>query len=153
MEAKMNKLYWKIYAILLFLLSKKTMGARALVIQEDQILLVKHTYISGWCTIGGGIDPGESGVQALKRELMEEVGIELFEEPPLLGLYHNPKGKRDDYVVLYVCKKFKRHDNVTSPEILDSQWFSLHNLPPDIAPGTKRRIEEYLGTRPLSDKW
>jgi len=122
------------------------------VIQEDQVLLVKHTYTPGWSTIGGGVDPGESGLQALKRELMEEVGVQLFGEPSLLGFYHRPHKKRDDYVVVYVCKHFEKKDT-SSPEIAEVQWFSLSDLPQDIAPGTKRRIEEYLGHRPLSDVW
>ena len=148
----MIKFYWKIKNILLSLLSKKTMGARALVIQEDQILLVKHTYTPGWCTIGGGIDAGESGIQALKRELTEEVGIKLMESPVLLGFYHNPKEHRDDYVVVYVCKEFKREE-ASSPEILEARWFPIKDLPHDVTPGTKRRIEEYLGQRSLSEMW
>jgi len=148
----MIKFYWKIKNILLSLLSKKTIGARALVVQGDQILLVKHTYTPGWCTIGGGIDAGESGLQALRRELMEEVGVDLTEIPSLLGFYHNPKGKRDDYVAVYVCKKFKKK-NVDSKEILEVCWFPLSALPSDITPATKRRIEEYLGHRSLSDRW
>lgn len=148
----MISFYWHIKNFLLSLFSKKTMGARVLVIQGDQILLIKHTYTPGWCTIGGGIDPGESGLQALKRELMEEVGVTLSAEPSLLGFYHRPHKKRDDYVVVYVCKAFEKKD-VSSPEISETRWFPLKDLPHDITPGTKRRIEEYLGHRPLSDVW
>lgn len=128
------------------------MGARALVIQEDHVLLVKHTYTPGWCTIGGEIETGESGLQALKRELMEEVGIDLYESPPILGFYLNNFKKRDDYVIVYVCKHFEKKE-VSSKEILDARWFPLSDLPSDITPGTKRRIEEYLGHHPLSDQW
>lgn len=35
-----------------------------------------------WSTPGGGIEPGESQLTALRRELMEEVGLELTADPP-----------------------------------------------------------------------
>lgn len=149
---EMIKLYWKMKNIFLSLFSKRTMGARALVIQNDDILLVKHTYMPGWYTIGGGVDAGESGLQALKRELKEEVGIDLHESPSILGFYHKRHQKRDDYVIVYVCKEFEK-THVVSKEILESKWFPLNALPHDISPATKRRIEEYLGQRPLSDFW
>jgi len=148
----MIKFFWKIRNIILSLFSLRTVGARALVLQKDHILLVKHTYLPGWYTIGGGIDAGESGLQALRRELQEEVGIILHESPSILGFYHNVYEKRDDYVIVYVCKKFEKVE-VISKEILEARWFPLNALPPDISLATKRRIEEYLGTRSLSDVW
>ncbi|MBY0293071.1 MAG: NUDIX domain-containing protein [Alphaproteobacteria bacterium] len=148
----MIKLYWKIKNSIYALFSKRTMGARALVLRDNRILLVKHTYMPGWCTIGGGIESGETGLQALRRELQEEVGITLRELPSILGFYYNRTQKRDDYVITYICKEFEKQD-VVSIEILEEKWFSLDALPSDISPGTKRRIEEYLGHRSLSDKW
>jgi 8-oxo-dGTP diphosphatase len=35
-----------------------------------------------WGTPGGGIEAGESHVAALRRELLEEVGLEIKEDPP-----------------------------------------------------------------------
>jgi len=143
---------WELKNFISSLFSRRTIGARALILKDDKVLLVKHTYMSGWYTIGGGVEKGESSLQALKRELQEEVGVSLTEPPSLLGFYHNPRKKWDDYVAVYVCKKFIR-EKVTSPEILEAKWFSLTSLPPDTTPGTLRRIEEYLGSRPLSDRW
>jgi 8-oxo-dGTP pyrophosphatase MutT (NUDIX family) len=148
----MIKFFWETKNTLLSLFSLRTVGARTLVLQNDHILLVKHTYLPGWYTIGGGVDAGESGLQALIRELKEEVGVILHESPSILGFYHNPYEKRDDYVVVYVCKEFEKKE-VVSKEILEARWFPLNALPPDISPATKRRIEEYLGRRPLSDVW
>ncbi|HUX78136.1 MAG TPA: NUDIX domain-containing protein, partial [Alphaproteobacteria bacterium] len=132
--------------------SVRTVGARAHVLQNDHILLVKHTYIPGWCTIGGGIEAEKSSLQALTRELKEEVGVILHESPSILGFYHNRHKKLDDYVVVYVCKTFEKIE-VVSREILEARWFPLNALPHEITPATQRRIEEYLGQRPLSDVW
>lgn len=129
-----------------------TMGARALVIDDGKILLVKHTYISGWYSIGGGVEKGETTLEAVKRELREETGITLTAEPKLLGIYHSTGEKRDDYIAVYICTKFNKAA-VSSPEIAEEKWFPIENLPSDISPATKRRIDEYLGKLKLSDKW
>jgi mutator protein MutT len=148
----MIKLCYELKNFILSLFSRKTIGVRALVIQEGQILLIKHTYTSGWHHPGGGIEAGETGLQAIKRELQEEVGVTLLKNHTILGFYYNILNKRDDYVVVYVCTNFKRVD-VKSREISEAKWFPLESLPPDITLGTKNRIAEYLGQRPLSDKW
>jgi 8-oxo-dGTP pyrophosphatase MutT (NUDIX family) len=64
-------------------------AARALVVdRDDRVLLVQYRRPVGdetwWGTPGGGIDPGESHEQALRRELREEIGLDAFELGPLL---------------------------------------------------------------------
>ena len=54
-----------------------TLGVRALVIDpENRIFLVKHSYVRGWYLPGGGVEPGETVIDALIRELREEANIE-----------------------------------------------------------------------------
>lgn len=130
----------------------KTMGARALVIKNNKTLLIKHTYQKGWYTIGGGVKKNESPHKAILRELFEEVGVTPTEDLQLFSLYHSKKEKRDDYIAFYILHKFDM-TKVESPEIEETNWFSLDALPPDITPATTRRIEEYLGHRVISDKW
>jgi|GEM_PF-5094231 len=53
----------------------------AFIINEKNQLLVilKHNYINKWDIIKGGIEAGEDQLEALKREIKEELGIDSFE--------------------------------------------------------------------------
>ncbi len=131
---------------------KKSVGARALVILEGKVLLVRHRYTSGWYTIGGGVKSRERPIETVQRELAEEVGIRCLSSPKLLSVYHNFREKRDDYILFYLVDHFEKQA-VKSFEILAEQWFDLEDLPPDISPATQRRIEEYLGQRIIDEHW
>jgi 8-oxo-dGTP pyrophosphatase MutT (NUDIX family) len=147
---------WHLRLKIVSWLGGKVLGARALVIRDDEILLIRHTYADGWYTIGGGIDRGETPRQAIKRELREEVGLDVEGEPKLMGIYYNGSIKRGDYVVLYVISSVKElpaNAKTRSLEIAEQRWFKLDNLPQDISPATKRRIEEFLGKRSISESW
>ncbi|HTB49010.1 MAG TPA: NUDIX hydrolase [Verrucomicrobiae bacterium] len=52
--------------------------ARVLVVCEDRVLLVKGWLSDGsWELPGGGRQPGETSLRAVRRELREETGIDL----------------------------------------------------------------------------
>jgi 8-oxo-dGTP pyrophosphatase MutT (NUDIX family) len=62
-------------------------AVRALIMDpENRILLVRFEFPTAtrWATPGGGIDEGEGVFDALRRELLEEVGLKDFKIGPLL---------------------------------------------------------------------
>lgn len=54
-------------------------GARALVVEGESVLLVEFNDETGlhYNLPGGGVDPGESVIEALKREVREEAAISI----------------------------------------------------------------------------
>lgn len=62
-------------------------AVRAVVIDpRDRVLLVRFEFAHwiGWATPGGGVDPGETDEEAIRRELAEEAGLESFQLGPLV---------------------------------------------------------------------
>ena len=139
--------------ILLRFFRYKTIGVSALVIKGTEVLIVEHTYKKGWYFPGGGVERDESTILAIRRELFEEVGVELRSEPKLFSVYLNKVDGRDDYVVFYICDDFIEHSHKCSFEIKEKRWCDIAKLPSGMSPSNKRRIEEYIDKSKISDRW
>lgn len=67
---------------------RKRPTARAVVLdRDDRLLLVRFRNRFGetwWATPGGGIEPGESAADAIRRELLEEAGLEIADPGPVV---------------------------------------------------------------------
>jgi ADP-ribose pyrophosphatase YjhB (NUDIX family) len=132
-----------------------TVGVRAVVIDAGgKVFLVRHSYVSGWHLPGGGVERGETLVQALARELREEGSIEVVGTPPLHGVFYNPVDSPRDHVAVFVVRVF-RQDPAVRPnrEIVERGFFSLDALPKETTPGTRRRLAEVLEGAPIGPKW
>jgi 8-oxo-dGTP pyrophosphatase MutT (NUDIX family) len=132
-----------------------TLGVRALVLDDrGRIFLVKHGYIGGWNLPGGGVEPGETLLQALARELMEEGNIRLLAPPRLHGVFFNARVSRRDHVAIFIVEEFTQ-ESLPEPghEIAACGFFAVDALPNDTTAGTRARIIEALGGAPLSERW
>jgi ADP-ribose pyrophosphatase YjhB (NUDIX family) len=132
-----------------------TLGVRAVVVdQQTRVFLVKHSYVSGWHLPGGGVETGETFLEALRRELVEEGRIELVDEPDLHGLFLNSHVSRRDHVAVYVVRRFKQ-DRLPEPnhEIIACGFFEAGSLPPDTTEGTRRRIGEVIDGQARIATW
>jgi 8-oxo-dGTP pyrophosphatase MutT (NUDIX family) len=132
-----------------------TLGVRALIIDgEGRVFLVKHSYVAGWHLPGGGIEPGETALDALARELEEEGNIELTGPPVLHGIYFNRRASRRDHVALFVVQEFRQQAApVPNGEIVAHGFFAVDDMPNDTTAGTRARLAEVLGGAPKSDDW
>jgi len=132
-----------------------TFGVRAVVLDgEGRVFLIKHSYTAGWHLPGGGVEAGETLLEALVRELAEEGNIELTGPPLLHGVFFHPIYSRRDHVTIYVVRQF-RQTSTPKPnrEIVAHGFFPVGALPADTTTGTRVRIDEVLTGRPAADRW
>lgn len=132
-----------------------TLGTRAVVLDKEQrVFLVKHSYVAGWHLPGGGVETGETFIDSLKRELIEEGRIEVTGEPALHGIYFNRRISRRDHVAVYVVRDW-RQERLPEPnhEIVACGFFALADLPADTTRGTRLRIAEVLQNAPIMQDW
>jgi 8-oxo-dGTP pyrophosphatase MutT (NUDIX family) len=132
-----------------------TLGVRALVLDsEGRVFLIRHTYAAGWQLPGGGVEAGETLVEALTRELQEEGNIELTGPPRLHGVFFHPIYSGRDHVTIYVVKDFRQTSTpVPNHEIAEHGFFPLDALPPETTKGTLARIAEVIDGKPMTERW
>jgi len=144
-------------AVFLFfagMLRRLTFGTRAMLIDGDKVLLIRHTYLPGWQFPGGGVEPGETALHSIGREVLEETGCRMDGSAELFGLYHNARLSARDHVALYVCRSVEREREFrANHEIAAAQWFAIGDLPADVTAGTRRRIDEVFHGKPVDPVW
>jgi len=145
---RLMHLYWRLSRGL-------TLGVRAAVIDEhDAVFLVRHSYVKGWHLPGGGVEPGETLIEALARELAEEGNIALTEPPVLHGVFFNKRQPSRDHVIVYVARHFVQSaPRERDAEILETGFFPLGALPPDTGQATLRRLQEIGEGAAISPFW
>ena len=133
------RLYWKI-------VRPRTFGVRALLVDPSgRIALVRHQYVAGWYLPGGGVDKRESAEAAIRRELIEEVGLADVMLRYVQGVYHNRVEGKDDHVIVFLCAVADPEAfRIADPrEIAEVGWFAPDDLPDAASPATRRRIAEH----------
>jgi len=132
-----------------------TLGTRAMVIDgAGRIFLIKHTYISGWHLPGGGVETGETLLESLARELVEEGNIRIGATPQLYSVYFNKRISRRDHVALFIVRDFRQEGNPQpNNEIAEHGFFAVDALPEDASRATRARVAEVFGGTAISELW
>jgi mutator protein MutT len=110
------------------------MGA---LVREGQILLVhrspdRHVYPDMWGLGGGHMEPGETELGALARELDEEIGVQI-EPGSAIHLCRLQKGRGEEAVRFsaWIVKQWEGTPANAAPEEHDEiRWFRPEELPP-----------------------
>jgi ADP-ribose pyrophosphatase YjhB (NUDIX family) len=155
-RSRVARLRGRLFHLWFLLRRPMTLGVRALIVNEAEgsVFLVRHTYVAGWQLPGGGVETGETLVEALRHELVEECNIEMRGPPHLAAMYHNRAASRRDHVALYVVSDFhqtgpKRPDR----EIAEAAFFRLDALPEGTTRATRARLAEQFEGRARSPYW
>jgi len=98
---------------------KHILAVSALISRDDgQVLLMRHPR-RGWEFPGGQVEQGETLLQALRREIIEETGVTI-EAGKLVGVYTNVKPPAK--LIFGFLGKWTSGDLITSEESLETEW-------------------------------
>ena len=129
-------------------------GARLMLVKDNSVLLVHHSYIPGWHFPGGGMKRGETLLETARREAYEEAGAITTGDLQLLGFYTGSGRGRDDHTAVFLCHEFTMQPPTDRWEIIGRAFFSLDNLPPTTQRGYRQVVAQYRkGEGLIVGKW
>ncbi len=148
------RLAYRLYALQWWVTRPLILGVRLILVQDGELLLVKHTYQRHWYFPGGAVKRGETLVAAAKREATEEAGVTLLEEPKLLGMYTSFLDGKSDHVAVFYATAYTQQTPRDRWEIAECRHFPLTALPADFSPACARRLVDYQrGVGPYVADW
>jgi ADP-ribose pyrophosphatase len=127
-------------------------GCGALIINENkETLLVKRTTKTRneagfWSKPGGGVEFGERVENAVKREIKEELGVDI-EIIKFLGFTDSiMENDKQHWISFNYLAKIKggELENLEPEKHEEIKWFGIDSLPDNVNQYTKESIKEYL---------
>ena len=116
------KLYW-------FLARPTTFGVQCVIQHSGAILMVRNTYgHQHWTFPGGGIATRETAEEAIRREVREEVGLDILNLREI-GAFVATIDYKKDCVTVFVGESQGRGLNIDVGEILEAGWVDPQHLP------------------------
>lgn len=134
------------------LLTPMDVGAAAIVEQAGRVVLVRHSYKSGWLFPGGAVKRGEPPAATIIRELREEIGLTQSAPPQLLGVFVRRRLWVTNMILLYRVREavfvFKPNWEIREVRLTDPA-----KPPPGTGPAIRRRLRELLGEASQVGNW
>ena len=122
---------------------------------SDQILLQRRSDDGFWSLPGGGIEAGETVLECLEREILEETGWQV-EVKNLLGIYSSsatqthtyPDGNTVQFVALVFEARALKLWQEPDSETLEIRFFDAQNFPENLHQNNLEMIRDCFSSAP-----
>ena len=112
-------------------------SAFAIILHSRHVLLVKARDKNNWQLPGGRIEPGETPVDAVVREVKEETGLRA-----LVGRLTGRYRREDGSVVRVYAARARGKLAGAREEILEQRWVRIREAKEMVSQNTRRRLVE-----------
>jgi 8-oxo-dGTP diphosphatase len=133
---------WRVRAKIVRLTQPKfTVSAAAVIINmEREVLLLDHVLrpLSGWGLPGGFLKKGEQPDEGIRREIREEIGLELDS----LAMYR--VRTVGSHIEMIFTARPSGEPKVNSREILGLGWFTTASMPANLSIAQRNIIDKVL---------
>ncbi|HMM30400.1 MAG TPA: NUDIX hydrolase [Clostridia bacterium] len=130
-------------------------GASVIVENEKGELLLQLRADNGcWAYSGGSVEPDEEVMEAARRELFEETGLNAL-SLTLYGVFSGadmhyiyPNGDEVSNIdIVYVCKSYRGTLSPQAGEVKELRFFPPESLPQNLSPPNARALRQYVSER------
>ena len=121
-------------------------SAGALVAPDGRVLLVRRAYPPhDWVMPGGNADPMESPTETFRREVAEEVGLDV-QPVRMTGVYYHPDHRLGEYIHFVFAVPIPADPEVVTDPAEIAEWglFSPDALPEPMSASTRIRLGDAL---------
>jgi G:T/U-mismatch repair DNA glycosylase/ADP-ribose pyrophosphatase YjhB (NUDIX family) len=131
--------------------SGRRSGVRAIVVDPDDRVLLLRFREGVWALPGGGVEPGESEHDALRRELAEELGLVEVEVGPLVWTRSHDEpfgqlwGQREHFYLVRVPQfELAPRVDLAVEHVVDLRWWTLDEIERSTEVFAPRRLGDLL---------
>ncbi len=127
-------------------------GVRAIILNDkNEILLQRRTDMAYWGLPSGGVELGETALDALKREVLEETGLTVLQAEPM-ALYSGseqcfkyPNGDEIQcFAIAFIIREWSGVPCADGDEGAEVRFWPPENPPDNLMPIHYRVIEDFL---------
>ena len=120
----------------------------AVVVRDEQVLLVQRADNHAWTLVTGILEPGEEPAVGAARETLEETGVTVrVDRLASVSSNHRVTHTNGDLAVYldltFACTWVSGEAHVADDESIDVRWWPLDDLP-QLGPTQVERLEEAL---------